>query len=257
MPVADGKAPAVTGHPAQRIRTIKARQKFLHGGNENLSSALFAPVFSLHLLPQHAGCQPLADEISVRGRFRKLPGIDIRVKQLSGVGQIEIAGQEQHPFEARGLVHERMAEPDVSLPVGRIAQMSEKHRLVHPAALRQQRQQIREGALRRRFEFVIGRFSGFGRQCKRHRPRSILSPIVLFLKEQGKLGASEVDAPAFLRLFGGASAKPQERHRAFMSDFVGHLSTRKAFRDIWEAATCRPPRCAQAHPLPCAGKPSR
>ena len=90
-----------------------------------------------------------------------------------------------------------MAETDVALAVRRIAKMPEKERLVHPAALGEQRQQIREGAVRRGFEFAIGGLSGLGRQCQRNCPRAVLPPVVLLLEKQRQFRTAIIDDSEF------------------------------------------------------------
>ena len=196
--VADRETPAVTRHSTERIRPVKPRKQHPQSGNEDLTPPLPTSTSFLRLFfPQHARRQPFADEISVGGRFRKLAHSDVGIEKLVRVRQVEVAGQEQRPREACGLVDERMAETDVALAIRRIAKMPEKERLVHPAALGEQRQQIREGAVRRGFEFAIGGLSGLGRQCQRNCPRAVLPPVVLLLEKQRQFRTAIINDSEF------------------------------------------------------------
>ena len=130
------------------------------------------------------------------------------------VREIEVAGEEERPGKAGRLVDKGMAEADVALAIGGVAEMAEEDGLLGklpPSG--DLAKQIGERSIARRFEFIVGRLAGFGTGGERDDAGAVLTTVVLLLQEKRELGCAIDGAPRL---------EDEERHGTFMFDRIRH-----------------------------------
>jgi hypothetical protein len=146
------------------------------------------------------------------------------LEELVRVGEVEVPGKEERAVKAGGRMDERMAEGFVAAAVGGVAQVAEEDRLAPRArAAADGGEQVGEGRGRSRFREPPGRRAGFGVEREDRRAGTVLPAVVLLFQQERERRPARIGRPRERAAgFRVPVAEPQQRHGAFVFDFVGH-----------------------------------
>ena len=206
--IADHERLPFSVHAAERKSAVQLAQRLVQDLLPRRRSRM-----QIRILFQIMG-DHLRDQIPVRPARRMMPGLTEPLEEFTGIGQIEIAGQQQGPPQTAGFVHERMAGGNRMAAVGGIAQMPQQDLAVEFAAAR---------APSRRFLDMLRRQTRFRIQSQGSDPRSILPPVVLFFQQQGHFPEAVIGIAVFPDIIFGFLPQTQQRHRTLMFDWIRHL----------------------------------
>ena len=232
--VAHRERPAVARHAAQSERAVELGQD---GAKCAEDRRLFTRSLiltqraqrtqSFFLLPL---CELLGEELAKQVSVRRARGVVPRLpellEQLVRVREVEVAGEEERAVEAGLGVDERVTERFVPAAVGGVAQVAEEERFAGRGGTPPDRaEQVREGGGGGRLADPPGRLSGLGREGKDGRAGAVLPAVVLLLEQEREQRPAGIRRPRKGPAAGRLPVpveEPQQRHGAFVLDFVGH-----------------------------------